>query len=90
MKNIDKMSLEKAYHLFDSGDIEKIEIGTFKGLQQIHKYLFDELYDFAGKVRTLNISKGGFRFASSLYLNEILVKVEEMPEITFDQIIANL
>jgi cell filamentation protein len=88
MKNIDKESLEKAYRLFESGDIDKIETGTNKGLQQIHQYLFDGLYDFAGKVRTQNISKGGFRFATALYLNEILVKVEQMPENTFEEIIA--
>lgn len=87
MKNIDKKSLEKAYSLFDTGDINKIEIGTTKGLQQIHKYLFNELYDFAGKVRTQNISKGGFRFATALYLEEVLQKVEQLPEHTFEQII---
>ena len=88
MKNIDKKSLEKAYSLFETGDIEKIEIGTSKGLLQIHKYLFDGLYDFAGKVRTQNISKGGFRFATALYLEEGLSKVEQMPENTFEEIIA--
>lgn len=88
MKNIDKKSLEKAYALFDTGDINKIEIGTWKGLQQIHKYLFDGLYNFAGKVRTENISKGGFRFATALYLTEILAKLEQMPESTFEEIIA--
>ena len=88
MKNIFKESLEKAYHLFESGDIEKIEIGTTKGLQQIHHYLFVGLYDFAGKIRTKNISKGGFRFANALYLNEILVKIEQMPENNFEEIIA--
>jgi cell filamentation protein len=88
MKNIDKESLENAYRLFESNDIEKIEIGTTKGLIEIHQYLFGGLYDFAGKVRTLNISKGGFRFANALYLNEILVKIEQMPENSFEEIIA--
>lgn len=88
MKNIDKESLKKAYHLFDSGDINKIEIGTTKGLQQLHNYLFDGLYDFAGKIRIHNISKGGFRFATALYLKEILVKIESMPENSFEEIIA--
>jgi len=88
MKNRDKISLENAYRLFDTGDIDKMEIGTTKGLQQIHKYLFDELYDFAGQIRKNNISKGSFRFANTLYLNEILLKIEQMPENTFEEIIA--
>lgn len=88
MKNIDKYSLENAYRLFDTGDIEKVEVGTTKGLQQIHSYLFDNLYDFSGQIRKQNISKGGFRFANALYLNEILVKIEQMPENTFEEIIA--
>ncbi|MVN22079.1 protein adenylyltransferase Fic [Mucilaginibacter arboris] len=87
MKNIDRKSLEKAYRLFDTGDIDRIEIGTTHGLQQIHQYLFDGLYDFAGKLRARNISKGGFRFATALYLKEILQKVEQMPENTFEEII---
>lgn len=88
MKNIDKQSLENAYRLFDSNAIETFEVGSTKGLQQIHRYLFDNLYDFAGQIRTKNISKGGFRFANALYLNEILVKIEQMPENDFKEIIA--
>ncbi|NTV66928.1 MAG: cell filamentation protein Fic [Chlorobaculum sp.] len=88
MRNIDKKSLENAYRLFNSNDIAKIEQGTTKGLQQIHHYLFDKLFDFAGEIRTKNISKGSFRFANSLYLKEILVKIEQMPENSFEEIIS--
>ena len=88
MKNIDKESIENAFRLFDSGDINSIEIGTTRGLQQIHFYLLSGLYDFAGKIRTNNISKGGFRFATVLYLSEALAKVELMQEQTFEEIIA--
>ena len=80
--------MENAFHIFKSDDIKKIKTGTTKGLQQINQYLFQGLYDFAGKIRTQNISKGGFRFATALYLNEILVKIESMPESTFEEIIA--
>lgn len=88
MKNIDKISLEKAYRLFETEDIKKIEVGTTNGLLKIHTYLFEGLYDFAGKIRTQNISKGGFRFATALYLQDILIKIEKMPEGTFEEIIA--
>jgi cell filamentation protein len=88
MKNIDKESFEKAFRLFETRDIDRIEVGSTKGLKQIHTFLFKELYEFAGKIRTQNISKGGFRFATALYLNEVLEKVEEMPENTFEQIIT--
>lgn len=88
MNDIDNKSLENAKNLFSSGEINKIEIGTIKGLQQIHEYLFDGLYDFAGIIRKENISKGNFRFANTLYLNEALKKIEGMPESTLEEIIA--
>lgn len=87
-REIDKLSLAKAYALFDTGDINSIETGTVKGLCDIHRHLFDGLYDFAGKIRTLNISKGNLRFANCLYLDAILPVIEKMPETTFEEIIA--
>ena len=88
MKNIDKLSLENAFRLFESGTIDKLVICTTKGLQQIHTYLFKNLYPFAGKIRTQNIAKGGFRFANALYLKEALAKIQLMPENNFEEIIA--
>ncbi len=82
------VSFYNAKKLFETGDINNIEVGTVKGLQNIHKYLFNNLYDFAGQIRTKNISKGNFRFANSLYLKEILEKIEQMPEDTFENITA--
>lgn len=88
MENIDEISKERAKKLFGSQEIETFEVGTIKGLQQIHKYLFGELYDFAGQIRSKDISKGGFRFASHLYLDDILKKISTMPESTLEQIVA--
>ena len=86
--DIDSLSLQKARQLFESGDIDSFEVGTTRGLQQIHEALFGGLYDFAGHIREVNISKGNFRFANSLYLKEALAAIEKMPESTFEEIIA--
>lgn len=83
----DKKSLQNAYQLFLSGAIKSIEVGTLKGLCEIHSYLFRGIYDFAGKIREVNISKGGFRFANALYLREILPKIEQLPQSNFEEII---
>ncbi|MCL2141567.1 MAG: Fic family protein [Methanimicrococcus sp.] len=88
MKTIDEQSKEKAYSLFDSCAIHHLEVGTVSGLCQIHKYLFDGLFNFAGQIRDKNISKGNFRFVSPLYLFEILPKIEQMPENTFEEILS--
>ena len=84
---LDEQSKKKAYDLITSGVIYDIEVGTTRGLQQIHSYLFDGLYDFAGKIRDKNISKGGFMFANALYLPNILNDIDKMPENTIDQIV---
>ena len=85
--SIDDKSKQKAYELFESGLINTIEIGTVKGLQQIHAYLFGGLYDFAGQIRTLNIAKGGFAFAPVMYLQDNLRLIEKMPEDTLENIV---
>jgi cell filamentation protein len=86
-ESIDGKSKTKAYALFESSFISSIEVGTTKGLLQIHAYLFGGLYDFAGQIRQKNISKGGFQFAVSRFLGDTLRQVEVMPETTFDEII---
>ena len=77
----------KAIELFETGRLDEFEVGTFKGLSQIHKYLFEDIYDFAGKIRTENIAKNNFRFASAMYLEEALENIDKMPQSTFDEII---
>ena len=83
----EKISKQKAKQLFDSGDIEKVEVGTFKGLAFIHAYLFEDIYDFAGKIRDVNIAKGNFRFAPLMYLQASLEYIDAMPQSSFDEII---
>ena len=83
----EKITKKKALELFDKKIIENFEIGTFKGLQEIHKYLFQDIYYFAGKIRDENISKGNFRFAPVMYLKEALKNIDKMPQKTFDEII---
>ncbi len=84
---VDEKSKQKAYELFESGMIDEIEVGTVRGLQQIHGYIFGGLYDFAGKIRGLNIAKGGFAFAPAMFLPQNLSLIEKMPETTLGEIV---
>ncbi|MDU2264663.1 MAG: Fic family protein [Enterococcus faecalis] len=84
----ERVSKEKAKQLYDSGDIDRVEIGTFKGLSYIHNYLFEDIYEFAGKVRSQNISKGNFRFAPIMYLEIALEHIDKMPQRNLDEIVA--
>ena len=83
----EKMSKAKAVELYGNNIIEEFEIGKFSGLAKIHKFLFDQIYSFAGKVRTVNIAKGNFRFASVMYLEDALKHIDDMPQSTYDEII---
>ena len=86
-KEEEKITKIKALRLFDTNKINEFEIGTFNGLSKIHEYLFADIYDFAGKIRKENIAKGNFRFASAMYLEEILSKIDAMPQDNFENII---
>jgi len=83
----EKISKRKAVEMFESGYLESLEAGTFEGLAKIHRYLFDEIYDFAGEVRKVNISKGNFRFAPLMYLDAALQSIDKVPQSTFDEIV---
>ena len=83
----ERTSKIKALELFENGLLDTFEVGTFKGLSDIHKYLFEDIYDFAGKIRTVNIAKGNFRFAPVMYLNAALENIDKMPQSAFDEIV---
>lgn len=83
----EKISKKKAVELFENGYLDQYKPGTFQMLAVIHKYLFDEIYDFAGKIRTVNMAKGNFRFAPVMYLEAAIENIEKMPQTTFDEII---
>ncbi len=83
----ESISKKKALALFEDGLLDGFKVGTFRGLCQIHRYLFEEIYDFAGKMRTVNLAKGGFRFAPLMYLDAALKNIDKMPQSTFDEII---
>ena len=83
----ERISKKRAVELFENGMLENLEAGKFQTLCEIHKYLFDDIYDFAGKIRTVNISKGNFRFAPLMYLETAIKNVDKMPQNTFDEIV---
>ncbi len=83
----ERISKKKAVELFENGLLDSLEAGTFASLRAIHKYLFDEIYDFAGELRTVNIAKGNFRFAPLMYLEAALANIDKMPQGTFDEIV---
>ena len=83
----ERISKKKAAELFENGILDTLKPGSFSALKAIHKYLFDEIYDFAGKIRTVNIAKGNFRFAPVMYLEAAIENIEKMPQSTFDEIV---
>jgi cell filamentation protein len=83
----EKISKQKAKRLFFSGDIDRVEVGTFAGLAEIHRYLFEDIFEFAGELRDVNIAKGGFRFAPLMYLQVSLQSIDAMPQSSFEEII---
>ena len=83
----ERISKKKAIELFENGILDKLEAGKFSALKEIHKYLFDDIYDLAGKIRTVNIAKGNFRFAPLMYLKAALDNIDKMPQSTFDEIV---
>ena len=83
----ERISKKKAAELFENGILDTLKAGSFDALKSIHKYLFKDIYDFAGKVRTVNIAKGNFRFAPVMYLDAALANIDKMPQNTFDKII---
>lgn len=86
-KSEERISKQKAKQMFENGDIDRFEVGTFAGLAAIHAYLFGDLYDFAGKLREVNIAKGNFRFAPLMYLPQSLAYISAMPQGSFEEII---
>ena len=83
----ERISKKKALELFETGYLDSLDAGTFDTLSKIHKYLFDEIYDFAGKIRVVNLAKGNFRFAPVIYLEEALKSIDKMPQSDFDEIV---
>ncbi len=83
----EKISKKKAIELFETGYLDKLEVGTYRALASIHRFLFEDIYNFAGELRTVNISKGNFRFAPVMYLEEALKNIDKMPQTTFDEIV---
>lgn len=86
-KEEERISKKKAVEMYDSGMLDKLDAGKFSALREIHKYLFDEIYDFSGEIREVNIAKGNFRFAPLMYLEAALENIDKMPQSTFDEIV---